>query len=341
MGKRCQVCDGPIVDGRCKYCGMPYRSDAEMYHLNEDRSEHYRHASAKVRKAMRESEIPLPDRNKASAGTGKSRNVNVQKTQKQTAKAQNIKTQTAKKQTIGTRTTSQQNAGRQTAWSQPQTVQSQTARTYAGKSSVPAKKKKRKSKKAVIFWVILAGAVALIEYAPEYAERIGYAIENFVSDELGIDIAGTFSENTGDIEMPVSQEELAEYPSFYIDTDTGTCVVGESEIIPEEDSADSETDMQQEEEADSKSTESAAEETYLSESEPYEVLSPGEYVIESGWEAVALEITDTSGKTETVKFDKAKQQEKVELHTGYELTAVSLDEQYNYVAFYQIQQYDE
>ena len=51
-------------------------------------------------------------------------------------------------------------------------------------------------------------------------------------------------------------------------------------------------------------------------------------------------ITDY-GKTETVKFDKAKQQERVELHTGYELTAVSLDEQYNYVALYQIQQYDE
>jgi CBS domain-containing protein len=48
MGKRCQVCDGPIVNGRCKYCGMPYRNDAVMYHLNEDRSEHYRHSSAKV-----------------------------------------------------------------------------------------------------------------------------------------------------------------------------------------------------------------------------------------------------------------------------------------------------
>ena len=50
MGKRCQVCDGPIVNGRCKYCGMPYRNDMELYHLNEDRSEHYRHASAKVKK---------------------------------------------------------------------------------------------------------------------------------------------------------------------------------------------------------------------------------------------------------------------------------------------------
>lgn len=64
MGKRCQVCDGPIVNGRCKYCGMPYRNDMELYHLNEDRSEHYRHASAKVKKAMAENEIPLSDRNK-------------------------------------------------------------------------------------------------------------------------------------------------------------------------------------------------------------------------------------------------------------------------------------
>lgn len=65
MGKRCQVCDGPIVNGRCKYCGMPYRNDAVMYHLNEDRSEHYRHSSAKVRREMDQSEIPLPDRKAA------------------------------------------------------------------------------------------------------------------------------------------------------------------------------------------------------------------------------------------------------------------------------------
>ena len=57
MGKRCQVCDGPIVNGRCKYCGMPYRNDMELYHLNEDRSEHYRHASAKVKKAMAENRL--------------------------------------------------------------------------------------------------------------------------------------------------------------------------------------------------------------------------------------------------------------------------------------------
>ena len=49
MGKKCQVCGGSVVNGRCKYCGMPYRNDMELYHLNEDRSEHYRHSSAKER----------------------------------------------------------------------------------------------------------------------------------------------------------------------------------------------------------------------------------------------------------------------------------------------------
>ena len=85
MGKRCQVCDGPIVNGRCKYCGMPYRNDMELYHLNEDRSEHYRHASAKVKKAMAENEIPLSDRNKTvpkAAKTSSARTLLERKIQK-------------------------------------------------------------------------------------------------------------------------------------------------------------------------------------------------------------------------------------------------------------------
>lgn len=92
MGKRCQVCDGPVVNGRCKYCGMPYRNDLELYHLNEDRSEHYRHASAKVRKAMAESEIPLPDRNKTANKSSKTSTV-----KKTVPKAKTEKVQTSVK----------------------------------------------------------------------------------------------------------------------------------------------------------------------------------------------------------------------------------------------------
>ena len=47
--KRCQVCEGPIVNGRCKLCGMPYRNDKTLYHLNESRRDHYRHATAKAK----------------------------------------------------------------------------------------------------------------------------------------------------------------------------------------------------------------------------------------------------------------------------------------------------
>ena len=60
--KRCQVCDGPVVNGRCKLCGMPYRNDETLYHLNENRSDHYRHATGRARAIMRQEEIPLGDR---------------------------------------------------------------------------------------------------------------------------------------------------------------------------------------------------------------------------------------------------------------------------------------
>ena len=53
-GERCQVCGGKVVNGRCSLCGMPYRNDEVLYHLNEPREVHYKHASAKVRDMMRQ-----------------------------------------------------------------------------------------------------------------------------------------------------------------------------------------------------------------------------------------------------------------------------------------------
>ena len=49
---KCPLCDGTVVNGRCKECGMPYRNDEVLYHLNESRSDHYRHASDKARRIM-------------------------------------------------------------------------------------------------------------------------------------------------------------------------------------------------------------------------------------------------------------------------------------------------
>lgn len=63
MGKKeCQVCGGPIADGRCKLCGMPYRNDEMKYHLNENRRDHYEHVSLKTRILMQEDEVPLGDK---------------------------------------------------------------------------------------------------------------------------------------------------------------------------------------------------------------------------------------------------------------------------------------
>ena len=50
---RCPLCDGSIVNGRCTQCGMPYRNDEVLYHLNESRSDHYKHASTQAKKIMK------------------------------------------------------------------------------------------------------------------------------------------------------------------------------------------------------------------------------------------------------------------------------------------------
>ena len=70
-GQRCQVCGGKVVNGRCSLCGMPYRNDEVLYHLNEPREIHYKHASAKVRDMMRQygqTAAAVNNRNKTTVG---------------------------------------------------------------------------------------------------------------------------------------------------------------------------------------------------------------------------------------------------------------------------------
>ena len=54
--------------------GMPYRNDETLYHLNENRSTHYRHATSRAQAIMRQNEISLGDKKAGSAayktGTG-------------------------------------------------------------------------------------------------------------------------------------------------------------------------------------------------------------------------------------------------------------------------------
>lgn len=275
MGKKCQVCGGPVVNGRCKYCGMPYRNDMELYHLNEDRSEHYRHSSAKVRKAMAESEIPLPDRNKTTKTPEKK--ASVKTTQKTTQK--------------------------------------------------PKKKEARASKK---FWRLILVLIAAAGLLAEQWDTIEYRIEEFIYDTFDISLdfdclfgdstADETGENDGDdtVGTAVSAQKFeANDPYGYI-FDGEDYVIGEAYTITE-----------------------AADEN--SEDIEYEfTIEPGIYILESGWGgSLTMKIRRSSGKDETVKFDEADHEEKIELHAGDEVSVVSLDGQDNYLAMYQIQQYDE
>ena len=169
MGKKCQVCGGSVV--------------------NEDRSEHYRHSSAKVRKAMAESEIPLPDRNKTT-----------KKPEKKAA-----------------------------------------VRTTQRTTQKPKKKEARASKN---FWRLILVLIAAAGLLAEQWDIIEYRIEEFIYDtfDISLDFDSLFGDSNAD---------------------------------------------------------------------------------------------------ETVKFDEADHEEKIELHAGDEVSVVSLDGQDNYLAMYQIQQYDE
>ena len=55
--KKCCVCDGTIVNGRCEKCGMPYQEKSNFYHLNEDRREHVKHMSAQDRQAYEQKQM--------------------------------------------------------------------------------------------------------------------------------------------------------------------------------------------------------------------------------------------------------------------------------------------
>lgn len=183
----------------------------------------------------------------------------------------------------------------------------QTVRTYTGKIQTSAQKSSKPAKKSrisTIFWVVFAGAVALYSFVPDSLD-VDSVIEK-VADHLGLTDADSESVTEEESQELTGQDELDEYECTLIDTDIGTYVVGETGT------------------------------------EDDEILMPGEYIAEAGWEAVALEITEAdTGKEKTLTFDKAKQQVDLELHTGDELKVISLDDQYNYFAMYQIQQYDE
>ena len=234
---------------------MPYRNDLELYHLNEDRSEHYRHASAKVRKAMAESEIPLPDRNKTANKSSKTSTV-----KKTVPKAKTEKVQTSvKKASAG------QNVG---------------TRTYTtNRNPVQKRKEKKKSKKgATVFWIIVVILLSVAAQTEEYWDSIGYRIESFINDEFGINPGSVFSGSDSDDGETETKDwdnkvsKVAESTENIQGTEPDTYIfAGESYVVGE-------------------NYIKTQEGIYGLEDIEYEFLiEPGEYKIKSGWEEVALD----------------------------------------------------
>lgn len=92
---KCPLCDGSVVNGRCTFCGMPYRKDEILYHLNESRSDHYKHATPKAKKIMTEQQKGK------SAGSVRNTAVTAQKSQQRPNSSAGTRTPVQKKQKKG------------------------------------------------------------------------------------------------------------------------------------------------------------------------------------------------------------------------------------------------
>ncbi|MDO4306398.1 MAG: hypothetical protein Q4C77_06150 [Eubacteriales bacterium] len=216
MGNRCQVCDGPVVNGRCKYCGMPYRNDEVLYHLNESRSEHYRHATPQAKKIMKNQEIPLQDR-KASLGRTSSK-------EEIKAHQQKIRQDAVKRMTT-TKARPEGNSGAGTA----RNTAGKTAGNIAGKSwgagqNVRKQTEKKNQKKASVFSLVISVIVVLFGLVPTVGE---YIMEHKESINLGgTGIVSEFTDGTGQ-ELLFEQEAYGNgNMAYYLGREYGEVTVG-------------------------------------------------------------------------------------------------------------------
>lgn len=140
---KCPLCDGPIVNGRCRECGMPYKNDELLYHLNEDRRTHEKHATDKAKEELLKRMVPLGDTAKQTS----SRTVN-KNTQKKSSK------------TIG-RSTSQATE-KKARNNQKAAARSKKEFGRSNNSSWSSEKKtkKKKSLGGIIFWIIVIFMIA-------------------------------------------------------------------------------------------------------------------------------------------------------------------------------------
>lgn len=135
---KCPLCDGAVVNGRCRDCGMPYRNDQLLYHLNEDRRTHEKHATDKAKEELLKRMVPLGDAAKQASQRTANKN-----TQKKSSK------------TSG-RSTSQM--AEKKAWSNQKAAARNKKEFGSSNNSSWSSEKKPKKKKSlggIIFWIIV------------------------------------------------------------------------------------------------------------------------------------------------------------------------------------------
>lgn len=140
---KCPLCDGPVVNGRCRQCGMPYKNDELLYHLNEDRRTHEKHATDKAKEELLKRMVPLGDTAKQTS----SRTVN-KNTQKKSSKTIDRSTS----QTTEKKARNNQKAAARS--------KKEFGRSNNSSWSSEKKPKKKKSLGGIIFWIIVIFMIA-------------------------------------------------------------------------------------------------------------------------------------------------------------------------------------
>lgn len=191
---KCPLCDGTVVNGRCKECGMPYRNDEILYHLNESRSDHYRHASDKARKIMQTQSAGVGSPGKGSAGKAAgNRNTSSGRENSRTVSRQTHREQQREAMRKMTDTGN-------TARSTKRTVQKSwgTSKTTQNMSGGARPAKTRKHSKLGILWVIIIILAAVAPLAEDLGGVIKEAIQSEVenSSEIQTDTAETTDPGT-------------------------------------------------------------------------------------------------------------------------------------------------
>ena len=155
---KCPLCDGTVVNGRCKECGMPYRNDEILYHLNESRSDHYRHASDKARRIMQAQQSAGNAAKSVGAGAKRTGSQAKTGTGKNDADGRTISRQTFKEQQKQIR----QEAMRKMTDTGNTTATARRTVQKSWSTTGDTEKKPKKRSKLGILWVliIILGAVA-------------------------------------------------------------------------------------------------------------------------------------------------------------------------------------